>query len=453
MTISRDVLQQFQAWLRAPDRKPLIVRGARQVGKSHSVREFGKLQFKNICEVNFEKDRQVRAVFSNLDPEKIISQLSLYYNQPIDLHDTLLFLDEIQDCPDALLALRYFYEKQPQRAVIAAGSLLDLELARDKELSFPVGRVEYLFLHPVSFSEFLDYTGNQRYREFIAQMELSQEVPPLVHQKLLELFGTYIVTGGMPAVIRQYVEAPTSLRFKAVQADILRSYKDDFKKYRSRIDYERLEQIFDTLARICGRRFKYTECGADFSQQTVRKALTLFAQAKLITHVHASHANGLPLGAELDTREHKIIFLDVGLLSALLGANSTAASHWNIDLVNSGTIGEQIVGQEFLAYTQHLISPVDTGAVLEPALYFWRRDKIGGSAEVDYLVLIRGTVIPVEVKAGTTGKLRSLRSFIEARRAPYGIRISQHPLSYTDQVLSVPYYAISQLSRIAKSLG
>lgn len=437
--MKRSITKSLEDWKSGTSRKPLLLKGARQIGKSYSIREFGENSFKSMVEVNLEENKQLRDAFATNDPKVICSSIAVQLNQPIIPGETLLFIDEIQESKEAFLALRYFYEKLPELHVIAAGSLLDTALDQNQDMKVPVGRIEYLYMFPLSFMEFLHALNESMAHDFITNMSLKVEVQDSTHVRLLSLFNQYIICGGMPAVIVEYTRLSSNLRYKKVQADLIQSYQDDFRKYRTKIDYEKIETIYLNLARHISKDFKLNELCADFSQASTKLILKLLNSARIIHSVRCSIADGMPLGAQVREKKNKYLFLDVGLLNSLLGVTALELSKWNYDLINSGTIAEQVVGQELLAYSDSLF---------DPQLYFWARDKRGSSAEVDYLISHDQDVLPIEVKAGATGSLKSMRIFMEEKKAPFGIRVSQHSLSFHEQILSIPIYAVCRIREL-----
>ena len=432
----RTIMDSLLSWKKSADRKPLVVKGARQIGKSYVIREFGNKYYKNIVEVNLEINKALKPIFSTYDPQKICSAIALELNQPIIPGETLLFLDEVQESSEALLALRYFYEKMSELHVVCAGSLLDVALDKEKEIRIPVGRIEYLYMFPLSFIEFLEALNENIAKDFIANLSLKENVPEPSHKKLLSLFNQYVLCGGMPAVVDSYRTSPTDLRYRKIQADLIQTYQEDFRKYKTRIDYEKLEYTFSRLPVVVAKNFKLNDLCPDYSQATTRSILSLLKKARVIHSVKASNANGIPLGAETNERSFKLLFIDVGLLNSFSNLKSEDIARWNYDLINSGCLAEQVVGQELLAYSDSLF---------DPQLYFWQRDKKGSSAEVDYLITSGRDIIPIEVKAGATGKLKSMRIFMEEKKTSLGLRISQHELSFHDGILSVPIYAVNRV--------
>ncbi len=436
----RAIQQELIHWKDAARRRPLLLRGARQVGKTFAVQQFAQTHFTNCVELNFELSPDVRGIFSTLDPRAIIRTIALTRNVTIIPGQTLVFLDEIQECPQALMAFRYFHEQMPELHVIGAGSLLDFTL-RSEDFRMPVGRIQYLFLRPLSFLEFLTAAGEQTLTEYLATLTLTTAVPEAVHGKLLSLVRDYLLTGGMPAVIEEYLRAPQQTTYQRVATALLQTYRDDFGKYASRVKHTYLQRVFDSAPRLVGQRYKYAQVDREIRSRELKDALSLLVRAGTLSRIHATSGAGLPFAALSKEPLFKILFLDVGLMQRACGLDATIATATDFLAINAGAVAEQFVGQELLAYS----APYE-----DAALFFWFREKRGSQAEVDYLSSVDGIVIPIEVKAGKTGRLRSLKQFMDEYHPPLGVRISQTPLSYAERVLSVPLYAIGQLPQLIR---
>jgi predicted AAA+ superfamily ATPase len=431
------------AWKSESNRKPLLIRGARQVGKSHLVREFGSSHFDQSVEVNLEQKPELRKIFEqDLDPKRILGDLSLALGVSIEVDKTLLFLDEIQTCPKAIMALRYFYEQLPELHVIAAGSLIEFALQAEN-FSMPVGRVESLFLYPLRFSEFLIAKGEQVLLEFLqSQASIHTPIAPVVHEKGLRLVREFSIAGGMPEATESYIVDPASLRFRQIQQGLLQSFRDDFGKYAKSAKHSYLEKVFLTAPRLISTDYKYSKVDRDIPSRELKDALLLLEKAGIITRIKATSGAGIPLEAYADNRKFKLAFLDIGLVQAALGLDSKAALQEDLIAINAGAVAEQFVSQELLS----TLSP----SYEHSRLYYWTRAKGGSSAEVDLLYQLGEIILPLEVKAGATGRLKSLRIFLDSYSAPFGIRISAHPLSFHDQVLSVPFYLINSLEKLVR---
>ncbi|MDI6757983.1 MAG: ATP-binding protein [Endomicrobiia bacterium] len=438
----RDIEKELVSWKSQKERYPLVIRGARQVGKSYLVEAFGKEHFSNCVTVDFEFQPQLKECFRNLDPVEIVNKLQLMLGTRIDKNGTLLFLDEAQECPQALMSLRYFKEKMPELAVIAAGSLLEFALKKP-DFKMPVGRVHFLFLGPLSFGEYLDASGNQELRRFLSEVKAPEATDNAIHEKLLELLRTYLIVGGMPAVLKDYLAAKDMMNTQRMQTAILQAYRSDFGKYAGISRYQYLEKVFDAAHRMVGQRIKYSGIDPDSRSRDLKEALNLLALAGIVKPVYSTSASGLPLGAQMNERKFKLNFLDIGLMQNACGIEGRLSVERDLMQINAGAVAEQFVGQELTAY-----SDCRRGS----GLYFWARDRKNSAAEVDYVIAVGADILPVEVKSGREGNLRSMRMFMGEKKSKIGIRVSQGNLTFHDKILSLPLYMIEQLPRLAGSV-
>jgi predicted AAA+ superfamily ATPase len=438
----RDIEKELISWKLQKGRYPLIIRGARQVGKSYLVETFGRTHFQNSVVVNLEFQPQLKDCFKSLDPSEIINKLQLLLGVEIKEDNTLLFLDEIQECPQAIMALRYFKEKMPKLSVIAAGSLLEFAL-RSPDFKMPVGRIHFLYLEPLSFSEYLDATGNQNLRKFLSDVKLTDLIDDVIHKKLFELLRIYLIVGGMPAVLKEYLSSNDLINCQRIQTGLLQTYRSDFGKYAKISQHKYLQKVFDMAPRLVGQRIKYSNIDTDTRSRDLKNALNLLALAGIIKPIYLTKASGLPLGAQINEQRFKINFLDVGLMQNSCGLQGRLSVEEDFMQINVGAVAEQFVGQELTAYSDRH---------QQASLYFWAREKKGSMAEVDYVINIGSDIFPVEVKSGKEGKLKSLRMFIENKKSRLGIRFSQDKLSYYDKILSIPIYMVEQMPRLAGSI-
>ena len=438
----RYIEKELLSWKAQKDRFPLIIRGARQAGKSYLVETFGKANFQDSVVVNFEFKPQLKACFQSLDPSEIINKLQLLLGVQIKEDSTLLFLDEIQECPPAIMALRYFKEKKPKLAVIAAGSLLEFAL-RSPDFKMPVGRIQFLYLEPFSFSEFLDVSGNQNLSKYLSEVKPADPIDDVIHNKLLELLREYLIVGGMPAVLKEYLSSKDLMSCQRIQTALLQTYRSDFGKYAKIAQHKYLEKVFDSVPRLVGQRIKYSNLDTDARSRDLKNALNLLIMAGIIKPIYLTKASGLPLGAQINEQKFKLNFLDIGLMQNSCGLQSQLSIKEDFMQINAGSVAEQFVGQELIAYSdKHQ----------QGSLYFWAREKKNSMAEVDYVINIGSNILPVEVKSGKEGKLKSLRMFIEDKKSKFGIRFSRDKLSYYDKVLSIPLYMVEQLPRLAEAI-
>lgn len=443
-------------WLNSNDRKPLIIRGARQVGKTWIVRDLASSQQRRLIEFNFEKRPDIQTLFSSNDPKEILINIAAFTGSEIEPSKTILFLDEIQEVPQLLAKLRWFAEDMPQLPVIAAGSLLDFTLAKH-EFSMPVGRINYLYLEPLSFEEFINASGHNGLLTYLQQYEWSIKIPESIHIQLSKLIKEYLIVGGMPAAVSSWVNKKTPDAVHQIHFDLLTTYRDDFAKYSGRLAVDYLEDIMNSIPNQLGKKFVYRNANSDVNTVPLKQALDLLCKAKICHRVVATSANGLPLGAEVNEKFSKVILLDCGLCSASLGlALHQLTSVSDITMVNSGGIAEQLVGQIL-----RTISP----AYISLSLYYWQRGK-GAEAEIDYIIQHENQIIPIEVKAGTTGSLKSLHQYMSEKKKTLAVRInsdlpSHCPVNVKDssgntveyKLLSIPFYLLGQLHRLINSAG
>lgn len=440
--MEREIKKELIRWKDNPMRMPLILRGARQVGKSWLVENFGKENFENTIIGNFEKNKELHHCFQSLDPALIVQRLELLYNQTIIPGKTLLFLDEIQGCPQAIMALRYFKEELPALHVIAAGSLLEF-ITKDENFSFPVGRVQFLYLSPLTFVEFLHALGEHKLAEYLDRITFSDPPIGAIHNKLLGMVKKYWLIGGMPEAISAYLLNQSFLAARHIQDAILQTYQSDFGKYAPHTQHRYLAKLFDIAPTIAALDFKYSKIDPDVSNpsKVFRTALEQLQKAGILNRIYATSGNGLPLKAEVNEKKFKILFLDIGLMQRSLGVNAEEIFNEEWFPVNSGNLAEQFVGQELLGYSD---------CYRQKELFYWETDKPGGSAEVDYLISVNNQVVPIEVKSGKTGRLKSISYFMDIKGQSCGIQISQGELKIEKKILTIPFYLISQISRLVK---
>ncbi|MFI5344410.1 MAG: ATP-binding protein, partial [Chlamydiales bacterium] len=444
-SMKRDVEKELIAWKKQDGRTPLIIRGARQVGKSFTVEKFGRANFQNTIVVNFEETPDAKSCFETLDVQSIIKQLELLYGQAITPGSTLVFLDEIQNCPQAIKALRYFKEKLQNLHVIAAGSLLEFVL-EDEEMpiSFPVGRVRFLTMKPLSFREFLCAIGQEQWEEYFETMTLQDSKSDGLHTQLLRFVRDYFLIGGMPAVVNAYLKSQSFLEVIREQKALLDVYRLDLAKYGQKREFAHLQKLFESCPHFVAKNFRYSKIDPESTNPSreYKNALRKLSQANIIAPVHATAANGIPLKAEENEKKFKLLFLDVGLLQCALEVDPSVFTQTAFQQVNSGVLAEQFTGQELLAY----VDPY-----MDFHLFFWETEK-QGSAEVDYLINYHGKIVPIEVKAGKSVRLTSLNQFMKLKPAPIGVHVSANVLSFKDRVLSVPFYLIKEIPRLLKTL-
>lgn len=424
-------------WKNISQRKVMLVRGARQVGKTYSIRQLGKT-FKYYLEVNFEEERVVRQFFTDsLNPLVICQKLSTYFAVPIVEGETLLSFDEVQACPEALSALRFFYEKMPQLHVVAAGSLLEMILGEIP--SQGVGRIQSLFMYPLSFDEFLEAIGEQRLMELKNNCDVNNPLDEVFHHRLVDYLKIYYIIGGMPEVVKDYVEKKDILSCQKKLSDLIETLRDDFAKYKKRSPLQRLRDVFDSIALQAGAKFKYTNIDSKGNYQALKGALDLIIQAGLAYKVYHTSAQGIPLGAQIDVSKFKIVLFDTGIHQKVLGLNiADIIVAQDFDLINKGHIAEIFTGLEIIKNS----FPHERAQ-----LYYWHKEKRASTAEVDYVLQKNEEVIPIEVKSGIRGKMQSIKIFFEEHKSQKGIRISLENFSHYNNIEVYPLYAIQKILR------
>ncbi len=432
----RDKLEYLEHWKSALYRKPLIIKGARQVGKTWLVREFGK-SYKHFIEINFERSPEYSSIFEpNLDPERIINEILDAKEQPRDLKNTLLFFDESQESPNAIKSLRYFYEELPDLHIICTGSLLDFAL---ENIPTGVGRITYLNLYPMTFSEFLTALGEDRLRKRLLKHPDDLPLTEIFHQKLLKYLHVYLAIGGMPEAVSEYISTNSLSHIQQVQRDLIQTYHDDFVKYARKHRITILDILLKSIPLQLGSKFIYTLVGEGFRSRELIQAIGLLEKARIINKVYYSRADGLPLHARINSKFFKILMLDIGLTQNIIGLDLENWITGNIGKhVRGGAITEAFVGQELAAYTN--ATPVNP-------LVYWHREKRNSSAEVDYVIEYKNNITPVEVKEGPTGRLKSLFLFLKEKNLNLGIKISSGNFNSSENLLSIPLYAIEKIFR------
>ena len=431
--IDADLLE----WKNAASRKPLLLRGARQVGKSSAVRELGR-KFDNFLEINFEnKDNAgAKRIFErHSDPRLICDELSAIYETSIISGQTLLFFDEIQSCPDAIASLRYFYEQMPGLHVIAAGSLL--EFALQKIPSYAVGRIRSMYMYPFSFEEFLWAMERHILLEKLNMATPQNPLSEEIHRKLTEVFLRFVVIGGMPEVVSIYASGGSLHDCQNTLDELTETLYNDFAKYKQRVPAIRLEEVFSAIIAQTGQKFTYANVATSANQLQIKESIELLKMAGLIYTATHSSANGLPLAAETNQRYRKIMILDTGIYQRFLRLDLTnLLLDERIEQINKGALAEMFVGIE-LVKSQNNRLPAE--------LYYWQREKEGSAAEVDYVIQQGQNIVPLEVKAGTKGAMQSMFLFLAEKQRPYGISCSMENFGEFQFVKIYPLFAAGKI--------
>ncbi|MBU0764783.1 MAG: AAA family ATPase [Bacteroidetes bacterium] len=450
--MKRDIIQPLIDWKNRKNRNPLILRGARQVGKTHIIEEFASAHFNNCIKVNLEEKPELKRLFYDNDVKRILSELSIVFNEDVSPGDTLLFIDEIQTCPEAILSLRYFKEMLPELHVISAGSLLDHVLCEIKS-PMPVGRVEFLYMYPMNFKEFLRAMSQDRLISYIESYDFTESFSELIHKKISQYLRYYFFIGGMPAVVKAYTENEKLTEIERVHNNIITSLQYDFSKCGTRKQQEMLVKVMKYCGRHPGRKIKYSNIDRDTRSAFLKESINKLELSRIIHSVKHTNSGAVPLTGQVKEDIYKTIFMDIGFVN-----------HFNnIDLIKldslitagEGMLAEQFVGQELLTVYPSFISP---------ELYYWTREEKNSNAEVDFVFQHKNRIFPVEVKAGRTGTLKSMQVYLCEKRLKHGIRFNMDlpnigsfktgitvshkttELSWT--LLSLPLYMVSELKRI-----
>lgn len=437
MYLNRKVDSALLAWKDEPRHKPLLMRGARQVGKTTAVRQFAK-RFDSFIEINLEKDDVVRAfIDKSFNIRDLLALIEVRYSKRIVPGKTLLFLDEIQRCPRAVTILRYFYEECPLLHVVAAGSLLEFALAECVDI--PVGRVRHIFVYPFSFAEFVSALGEEVVLEHARQAVQGSLASDTAHEKLLEHLRTFLIVGGMPAAVLAYVETRSILAAREEQRDIMESLKEDFSKYKTRIDPVVLRRALKSVVEQTGEQFTFTNSELELTYGKARSCTELMERARIIVRIDCTHVNGIPLGGDINPKDNKFMLLDTGLYLYETGLD---LADWVAEpptkFVNRGPLAEMFVALEL----KKAGSPYE-----DNALYYWHRDKNGYRAEVDFVVQYKNRPLPIEVKSGRKGSMRSLNVLMEEKGLPHAVRTSEENFGSLEEgrVQIIPLYFIGEL--------
>ena len=452
--MKRSTATFLDKWIKDSARKPLVLRGARQVGKTWLVRDLAQRHGRTLIELNMERRPELADHFRSNDPNRAVSDLSADLGISISPETCLLFIDEVQATPHLLTFLRWFHEDMPEMPVVSAGSLLDFAL-REHEFSMPVGRISYCYLEPVSFYEFLDASGNELLKSALIAAGETLDLNPRHHQRALELFSEYCLVGGLPEVVSDWIAKRDDARRLQLQRDLIATYRDDFNKYRGRLPADLLRGVMDAIPRQLGGRFVYSHVAMEAKHRDIKQALELLRLARVCHRVDHTAANGLPLGAETNTGTFKVILADVGLTAVQLGLSRLDLRDLNaVVWANKGGVAEQFVGQHLRCLSQ---------AYEDPRLFYWQRTE-GRQGEIDYIIQHGSHVIPVEVKAGKAGAMKSLHAFMHGKQLSCALRLDANapssqevdvqtttgdPVMY--RLLSLPLYMVESIPATIQS--
>lgn len=424
--MKRTLMNELIKWKERPDRKPLLIQGARQVGKTWLIKEFGRLFYENTVYLNFEEKPELRKLFENsLSADYLIEQISLFSGKDISKQGTLIVFDEIQTCAEALTSLKYFDEQRPDLHIISAGSLLGVSLSR--KTPFPVGKVNFMTLYSLSFYEFISASGNEilaDYLEIISEKTTSS----VIHEQLLELFRKYLFIGGMPAVVKSWIESRDPEKVRSIQIEIIKAYQNDFSKYSSPFEAIKIAEVWKTIPSILAKenkKFKYSDITPSARSSTYRTAIEWLEKAGLINLSYCLKVPKFPLSGYADNSIFKTYFHDIGLLGAMLNVPSKMILEKDA-LFNeyNGAFVENFTASEFLR----------SG---DEELFYWSSNS---DAEIDFVSIFDGKIIPVEVKSGYSRRKKSLQSYNAKYLPQYLVRFSPREFDMADNFLNIPIY-------------
>lgn len=369
-----------------------------------------------------------------MDVENIIQIISIQYNIPIITGKTLIFFDEIQACPDAIRSLRYFYEKLPDLHVIGAGSLLEFTL--EDIPSFGVGRIQSIFMYPLTFSEFLESIHASLNKE-INNASIENPLNDSLHNLAADYFKIFQVIGGLPEIVSEYIKSKNYFKCMQLLDNLIVSFQTDFSKYKKKSPVQGLINVFQSIALQSGGKFVYNKVDPELANKTIKSSLELLIRAGLAYKVYHTSASGIPLGGQINPRKFKILPFDSGIYQRILGLNlKDYFLYDNIQLVNKGSIAEITAGLQLLYHQSPL---------LHTQVYYWHRESKNSNAEVDYIIQQGEEILPVEVKAGTKGQMQSMFLFLKEKNLSKGIRISMENFSRLNNIYNIPLYAIKSI--------
>ena len=432
--MKRKAYRQLLQWKKDENRKPLLLQGARQVGKTYLVDEFAKNEYSHYYYFNFEQTPDLIPIFeSNLDPKELIFKLELFKDEKIYSENSLIFFDEIQVCPRAITSLKYFYESPSEYHIIAAGSLLGVSIG--KKSSFPVGKVNFMNMYPMAFSEFLSAIGSNMLAELIKTGEY-RTVHEVIHNKLIEKYKLFLYLGGMPEVLQSYIDNQDMEKVRKIQNEILKAYENDFSKYTDNMQAIKTSEVWNSIPYQLSKenkKFKYSDASKKARSSTYELTITWLKNAGLIYPVYNVSTPKIPLSGYSDRSKFKLYMLDTGLLGAMLSL--TPKIILDVDRLYSEYNGAFI--ENFVA-----CELINSG---EKELYYWTSE---GKAEVDFLVRSENKIFPVEVKSGSSRNLKSLRVYERYYNPQKVIRSSPRIFSEENKFINLPLYAISEIKKI-----
>ncbi|NQV03159.1 MAG: AAA family ATPase [Bacteroidia bacterium] len=440
----RKILNNLDDWAANPNHKPLILRGARQVGKTSAVNLFSK-RFDQYLYLNLDRTED-KALFENDFPfQTLLDAIFFTKNKKKNAGKTLIFIDEIQNSSRAVSLLRYFFEDTPELYVIAAGSLLESLI--DNRISFPVGRVEFLAMHPCSFEEYLMASGEEQALELLAE----NPTPEFAHDKLASLFRDYTIIGGMPEIINNYIKDRDLVKLKSIYDALVASYLDDVEKYsRNATMTHVIRYIIQSSFSFAGERIKFERFGnSNYKSREVGDAFRTLEKAMLLQLVYPAINASVPL--EIKYRIPKLQLLDTGLVNYMAGTQGELLIKQSIEDTFRGKIAEHITGQELVSTRTSVLEKIN----------YWLRDRRNSQAEVDFVIPFQGSIIPVEVKSGASGRLRSLHLFMDQAPHSWAVRVYSNKMRIESVVssagkkfslINIPFYLAGRITSVLESI-
>lgn len=430
--MQRDIYKQLEEWKKSFRRKPLVLNGARQVGKTYALKHFGKTAYPSIAYLNFEKDERLRDYFADtLDPKELIKILSIHTEIDIEPNKTLIVFDEVQECPKALNSLKYFCEEANSYHVVAAGSLLGVKTAGEK--GFPVGKVNFLHMYPMTFFEFLSAVGQNKSRQFLEEVHTIESIPGPLHEKLIQLLKLYFFIGGMPEAVAEYAKNEKLPIVREIQLEILNAYEKDFAKNAPPHEIMKITTVWNQVHRQLGKenkKFIFAAIRKSARGRDYEDAIQWLSDAGLIHKSYLVESPKFPLSAYADNNIFKIFLSDIGLLGAQSNLSPQTIIDGNLLFTEfKGALTENYVAQEWTATQQK-------------KLYYWTSE---GTAKVDFLIEEEHEIYPLEVKAGTSQKKKSLLSYEQKYSPSKLLRTSTMNLKHDGALCNYPLYLISRI--------
>ncbi len=438
--MKRTLYKNFLLWKNSSNRKPLLLQGARQVGKTYLVNEFGNNEYSNFIYLNFEQDPDLKTLFSgNLNPQNIINNIGLYISKKINSEDTLIFFDEIQVAPDVLTSLKYFYEKAPDYHIIAAGSLLGISVG--KQSSFPVGKVNFMCMYPMTLTEYLTASGDGLLVNELINTQMVEALPKVLHEKLLNKLKIYLYLGGMPEVLQDYLDKEDISSARKIQIEILEAYQRDFSKYTEKSQAIKTSELWQSIPYQLAKenkKFKYGDVRKRARAATFEQTIEWLKNAGLINVAHQIIVPKLPLSGYVDYSKFKVYLLDSGLLGAMLNLSSDIILQpTGLFSEYNGAFIENFVAMELIA------SGINN-------LFYWTSKS---DAEVDFVIQSGNEIYPIEVKSGVSRNLKSIRSYAQKFKPEYIFRTSARNFIKDKDFINIPLYAAFLLAKIDDLVG